>query len=252
MKESMDYKKYGGAILLVSTAWPSRPTGTRLLCLLQRHRRRKEDGGEPYRREKSEAWKAMIEGLDALLWHLASSRRTSPSTRWPLRTPPYTNEHPNSPSYDRLEFLGDAVLDLVIASYAYKKLSDAQFRPAFQGPGPLVEGKTLTDFSENRFGFAGLVRYSVGEKGNTRFHKHINEDIFEAFIGAVYLDQGFAFAERLLLDIYVPSFPTSSRNWTIPIRRAVSKKSSSATSTMSASTRRTSTPRMSATSSRRG
>ena len=170
----------------------------------------------------------MIEGLDALLGRFGIVPKDISLYEMAFTHASYTNEHPNSPSYDRLEFLGDAVLDLVIASYAYKNYPTLNSGQLSKVRALLVEGKTLTDFSENRFGFASLVRYSVGEKGNTRFHKHINEDSMS------------------------PSFPTSSRNWTIPIRRAVSKKSSSAISTMSASTRRTSTPRMSATSSRRG
>lgn len=149
----------------------------------------------------------MIEGLDALLGRFGIVPKAISLYEMAFTHASYTNEHPNSPSYDRLEFLGDAVLDLVIASYAYKNFPTLNSGQLSKVRALLVEGKTLTDFSENRFGFASLVRYSVGEKGNTRFHKHINEDIFEAFIGAVYLDQGFAFAERLLLDIYVPVIP---------------------------------------------
>lgn len=120
----------------------------------------------------------------------------------------YTNEHPDSPSYDRLEFLGDAILDMVISSYVYRHFPTLNSGQMSKVRAILIEGKTLTDFSENRFGLATLVRYSVGEKGNTRFHRHIDEDIFESFLGAVYLDQGFQFVERLILDIYVPVLPS--------------------------------------------
>lgn len=119
----------------------------------------------------------------------------------------YTNEHPDCPSYDRLEFLGDAILDMVTAAMIYERFPSLDSGRMSKLRALLIEGKTLTAFSEERFGFAALVRYSVGEKGNTRFHKHIDEDIFEAFIGAVYLDQGFEFAKRILTDIYTPLLP---------------------------------------------
>lgn len=118
----------------------------------------------------------------------------------------YTNEHPECHSYDRLEFLGDAVLDMVMAEELYRRFPEKNSGEMSKARAVLIEGKTLTDFSENRFGFAPLVRYSIGEKSNTRFHQHIDEDIFESFIGACYLDQGFDFVRRLLLDIYEPLF----------------------------------------------
>ena len=67
----------------------------------------------------------------------------------------------------------------------------------------LVEGKTLTRLSESVFGFSSLVRYSEGEKNNVANHKHINEDVFESFIGATYLDQGYDFVKELITKIVI-------------------------------------------------
>jgi ribonuclease-3 len=119
----------------------------------------------------------------------------------------YTNEHPDSPSYDRLEFLGDSILDMVIGDFVYQANPTADSGHLSKMRAVLVEGKTLTDFSEVRFGFDKLVRYSVGEKGNVRFHHHINEDVFESFVAAVYLDQGYAFVREMLAQIYAPLLP---------------------------------------------
>ncbi len=146
----------------------------------------------------------MIEGLSEVLSRFGIHPRDIALYEMAFTHASYTNEHKECPSYDRLEFLGDAVLDMVISSMLYKRFPDSNSGQLSKMCSLLVEGKTLASFSEERFGFAGLVRYSVGEKGNTRFHKHINEDIFEAFVGAVYLDQGFDFVQRLVLDIYDP------------------------------------------------
>jgi ribonuclease-3 len=116
----------------------------------------------------------------------------------------YTNEHPAEKDYDRLEFLGDSILDMVIGDFVYQKYPDADSGRLSKMRSALVEGKTLTNFSENCYDFADLVRYSVGEKGNIRFHHHINEDVFESFIGATYLDQGYEFVRSMLSEIYKP------------------------------------------------
>ncbi|MFA6829288.1 MAG: ribonuclease III [Bacilli bacterium] len=116
----------------------------------------------------------------------------------------YTNEHPESLSYDRLEYLGDSILDMVIADFLFTAYPKANSGLLSKMRACLVEGKTLTEFSEKHFDFPSLVRYSVGESGNTKFHKKIHEDIFEAFIAACYLDQGYLFTRNLLWHIYAP------------------------------------------------
>lgn len=146
----------------------------------------------------------MIEGLLSILERFSIHPNDISLYEMAFTHASYTNEHPECPSYDRLEFLGDAVLDMVMAEELYRRYPDKNSGEMSKARSVLIEGKTLTDFSENRFGFAPLVRYSVGEQGNTRFHQRIDEDIFEAFIGACYLDQGFGFVRRLLIDIYDP------------------------------------------------
>lgn len=116
----------------------------------------------------------------------------------------YSNEHQECPSYDRLEFLGDSLLDMIIGDLVYQSNPTANSGTLTKMRAALVEGKTLTHFSEDVYGFDKLVRYSVGEKDNTKFHKHIDEDVFESFIGAVYLDQGYTTVRRILIDIFSP------------------------------------------------
>ncbi|MCI1735163.1 MAG: ribonuclease III [Bacilli bacterium] len=132
----------------------------------------------------------------------------------------YTNEHPGCLSYDRLEFLGDSILDMVIADFLFSRYPESNSGALSKMRASLVDGKTLTEFSEKHFHLSRLVRYSVGESTNNRFHTHIDEDIFEAFIAATYLDQGYLFIRQLLWTIYEPVLDQASQ-------RAIQKDSKS-------------------------
>lgn len=114
----------------------------------------------------------------------------------------YTNEHHESVSYDRLEFLGDSILDMTIAIMAYKKYPDFNSGNLSKVRSILVSGKSLSYLSEEIYHFDKCVRYSQGEKNNIRFHHHINEDVFEAFIGALYLDQGYEVTFNIVKNIF--------------------------------------------------
>ncbi len=114
----------------------------------------------------------------------------------------YSNEHADSPDYDRLEFLGDDVVDLIITESLSKAFPEASSGKLSKMRSALVNGDILSHFTEDILHSDVLVRYSVGEKDNVRFHKHIHEDVFESFIGAVYLDQGFLKAREIVLYVY--------------------------------------------------
>lgn len=116
----------------------------------------------------------------------------------------YTNEHPQCPDYDRLEFLGDALLDMVVGTMVFDYYSDSDSRVLSLARSALVDGTTLSRLSESVYGLSSLVRYSKGEEKNYKNHTHINEDVFEAFIGAVYLDQGYEFVRKLIIKIFSP------------------------------------------------
>ena len=121
----------------------------------------------------------------------------------------YTNEHKNSPCYDRLEFLGDSILDMIIADFLFEAYPQANSGQLSKMRSALVKGEMLTYFSEQSFHLAEHVRYSVGEKDNVRFHKHIDEDVFEALLGAIYLDQGYEKCRQILFEIYQPLLKTA-------------------------------------------
>ena len=111
----------------------------------------------------------------------------------------YVNEHRKSASKhnERLEFLGDAVLELVATRYLFDNYSQPEgiltsWRSA------LVRTESICQAGKE-LGYAPLLRMSRGEKqGSQRARDHILANAFEAVVGAVYLDQGYAAAEELV------------------------------------------------------
>jgi ribonuclease-3 len=111
----------------------------------------------------------------------------------------YVNEHKKSTSKhnERLEFLGDAVLELATTRFLFDNYSEPEgiltsWRSALVRTESICEaGKEL--------GYEPLIRMSKGEKhGSQRARDHILANAFEAVIGAVYLDHGYDEALKLI------------------------------------------------------
>ena len=102
----------------------------------------------------------------------------------------YANEvHSSYGSNERLEFLGDAVLDLVIADYLYSNQKEKEGEMTKIRASYVCEN-ALYEYSI-RLGLNEELRLGKGEEDNDgRYRKAIVADIFESFIGAMYLDQG--------------------------------------------------------------
>jgi dsRNA-specific ribonuclease len=91
-------------------------------------------------------------------------------------------------SYERLEFIGDAVLGMVTACYLYQRYPDQAEGFLSKMRTRLVNGKMLGYLSE-KIGFPKFVMLSKQvEEIQGRTNYKINEDVFEAFIGAIYMD----------------------------------------------------------------
>ena len=113
----------------------------------------------------------------------------------------YVNEHKASVNEhnERLEFLGDAVLELVSSDFLYKNYEQPEgIMTAWRAA--LVNTEANAAAGEN-LGYGPLVRLSKGEKnGSERAHHVIMADCYEAIIGAIYLDQGYKTAEKFIYD----------------------------------------------------
>lgn len=101
-------------------------------------------------------------------------------------------------NYERLEFLGDRVLGLVIASLLYKKFPDEKEGDLAKRLAALVQGRTLsklaTKVSLGDFIYLSDAEAAAGGAQN----EHILADVFEALIGALYLDGGLEPCKRLI------------------------------------------------------
>lgn len=103
-------------------------------------------------------------------------------------------------SYERYEFLGDSVLSLIVARYLFSKYPNSDEGCLTKIRTKLVNGKTLALFS-NKLGLSKflILNYKV-ENINGRTNDRILEDVFEALICSIYLDLGFNYAEKFVID----------------------------------------------------
>ena len=117
----------------------------------------------------------------------------------------YLNEHPNFSldHNERLEFLGDAVLELVTTGYLYKNYPNPEGELT-SWRAALVNSQMLAKIA-TKLKIDSYLLLSKGEAKDTgRARQYISADTFEALVGAIYLDQGLKqsvkFIEKNLLD----------------------------------------------------
>ncbi len=116
----------------------------------------------------------------------------------------YLNEHKDFEldHNERLEFLGDAVLELITTEFLYNKFSNPEgeltnFRAA------LVNRKMLAKISEE-IGLDEYLLMSKGESSDTgRARQYIIANALEALIGAIYLDQGYDKAKKFIENYFL-------------------------------------------------
>lgn len=108
----------------------------------------------------------------------------------------YVNEHKKSVTEhnERLEFLGDAVLELVVTDYLFRNFSE-QEGILTSWRASLVRTESIGEAGD-ALGYEPLLRMSKGEKnGSARARQQILANAFEAVIGSIYLERGYGDAE---------------------------------------------------------
>ena len=125
-----------------------------------------------------------------------------------LTHPSYAEEANGSVGYERLEFLGDAVLGLVVVEECYRRFPDLSEGVMTKIKIAVVSGNVLTASAEE-LGLAPLLLLGEGERRNAnRGRASALENAFEAVVGAIYLDGGYeaarAFVLRTLGERIVP------------------------------------------------
>lgn len=119
----------------------------------------------------------------------------------------YLNEHKKSANEhnERLEFLGDAVLELVVTEYLYGNYGEPE-GILTNWRSSLVRTESI-GAAANRLGFEPLLRLSRGEKNGTdRARAQILANAFEAVIGALYLERGYDAAKVFITDNILSTF----------------------------------------------
>jgi len=105
-----------------------------------------------------------------------------------------TNDKGFPLNYERLEFLGDAILGSVIANYLYKKLPTADEGTLTQMRSKIVSREHLNELGRD----LSLKKFVDGSVPNQSFGDNIYGNLFEAFIGAIHLDKGYSFCEKFI------------------------------------------------------
>ncbi len=115
----------------------------------------------------------------------------------------YCNEHHLKEDYQRLEFLGDKVLDLIMSDYLYNTTDYEEgkmtkIRSMYVCENALYEYALLLDFPS-------YAKVGKGEEAHGgKYRKATLADMFESFLGAVYLDQGYKKAREIVYEIVIP------------------------------------------------
>lgn len=115
----------------------------------------------------------------------------------------YLNERLDSKTghNERLEFLGDAVLELAVTDELYKKFPERPEGELTSFRAALVNSKMLSDVSVD-LGLNEFLLMSRGEAKDTgRARQYILANTFEALIGAIYLDQGYTAADKFIRQV---------------------------------------------------
>lgn len=115
----------------------------------------------------------------------------------------YVNEHKIKNDYERLEFLGDAVLDLVVADYLFNHYKNDEGEMTKVRASYVCENANYEYASSLELSNYILVGHGEQKEGGM-YKKAIVADIFEALMGAIYIDLGYATSRRVILDIVVP------------------------------------------------
>lgn len=135
----------------------------------------------------------------------------------------YLNEHRDEKwlgNNERLEFLGDGVLEMVVTEYLYRNLPESEEGHLTAIRSGLVSARTL-GIVAMQLGLNKYVRLSRGEQIETRRdsrrRRYLYANVLEAVIGAIYVDRGMATAEIFVQYTMIPRLETvlkeGDRNW---------------------------------------
>ena len=112
----------------------------------------------------------------------------------------YSNEHKGTFNYERLEFLGDAVLELITSEYFYLNTTLKEGEMTKKRASFVCE-QALAHYAKD-LGIDKLIKVGHGQIGN--INDTIIADVFESVLGAIYLTHGFDISKKYIYEIIVP------------------------------------------------
>ncbi|MGD8998010.1 MAG: ribonuclease III [Anaerolineae bacterium] len=149
--------------------------------------------------------------LESLQQALGHRFRDLDSLRRALTHPSYVNEHPEDSVGDnqRLEFLGDAVLDFIAGAWVYRRYTEFDEGRMTRLRAALVRTETLAQLAR-QVGIGDALRLGCGEEEMGGRERAPNLcDAFEAVVGAIYLDGDLAAVRRFVEPLLVPVAETT-------------------------------------------
>ncbi|MDO6601467.1 RNAse III [Arenibacter palladensis] len=106
-------------------------------------------------------------------------------------------------NYERLEFLGDAMLGTIISKHLYSKVPDGDEGYLTKMRSKIVSREHLNELGKD----LNLIDFVESRIPKSRFGDNIHGNVFEALVGAIYLDRGYKFCEKFIskriIDPYV-------------------------------------------------
>ena len=104
------------------------------------------------------------------------------------------DENGHAVNYERLEFLGDAMLGSVIAAHLFSKVPNGDEGYLTKMRSKIVSREHLNELGKD----FKLIQFVESKVSTQHFGENVHGNIFEAFIGAIYLDKGFNFCEKFI------------------------------------------------------
>ncbi len=114
-----------------------------------------------------------------------------------LTHPSYANEHPGVPTYQRLEFLGDAILQLIVSEILLHRFPNWDEGALSKARSHLVDRRQCAALA-GRLGLGAALRTERGLQGSVAPGSKVLADVFEAYVAAIYLDAGLDKARATL------------------------------------------------------
>ncbi len=105
-----------------------------------------------------------------------------------------TDSKGNPLNYERLEFLGDAMLGAVIASYLFKKVPSGNEGYLTQMRSKIVNREHLNELGRD----LNLIKFVQSTIETSHFGENIHGNVFEALLGAIYLDRGYKYCKKFV------------------------------------------------------